>query len=300
MDCALAFLDREGCPPGPGVARLVVAFACQTPVVIEGRDLPGRFDASHTHSPMYQAHPSRVLTELFARRPYQGVSPETAKFLFVGLDANYAADVDQRAIFQALSSYHEDGPTFWREHGVHHPFLLDEYKGAGKRYHRTFAKIGFRPDHADLVSFAELLHVPTVGRSSLVRDDLDSSHLSRLEKAIFTGQARYVFLSAGVVRLMNATGQFPELEKASGPSGSLRTLYKDAEREVFLHLHFSNYGKFEARLQAEARAIAALLAPSDAQHVAQPDAPQHAILAGDLPSSATTDSVLRHRPDSIP
>ena len=213
---------------------------------------------------MYQAHPSQVLTELFARRPYQGVSPKEAQFLFVGLDANYAADAEQRAIFPALVSYHEDGPTFWRKLGVHHPFLLDEYKGGGKRYHRTFAKIGFRPEHADLVSFIELLHVPTVGRSTLVPDDLDSAHLSRLKDAMFTGQARYVFLSASVVRLMNATGQFRELERSSGPTGSLRTLYKDESRTIFLHLHFSNYGRFEAQLQAEARAIAALLPHSGA------------------------------------
>lgn len=184
--------------------------------------------------------------------------------MFVGLDANYAADVDQSATFRALRSYHEDGPTFWRKHGDHHPFLLPEYRGDGRRYHRTFAKIGFRPEHADLVSFVELLHVPTVGRSNLVPDDLDSTHLSRLKDVMFSGQARYVFLSASVVRLMNATGQFPQLEKVNGPSGSLRTLYKDATREIFLHLHFSNYGKFEARLQAEAGAIAALLPPSDA------------------------------------
>lgn len=213
---------------------------------------------------MYQAHPSRVLTELFARRPYQGVPPKTARFLFVGLDANYAADVEQSTIFPALRSYHEDGPTFWRKHGVHHPFLLPEYRGDGRRYHRTFAKIGFRPEHADLVSFIELLHVPTVGRSALVREDLDSSHLTWLEKVIFTGQARYVFLSAGVVRLVNDTGQFRELERPSGWSGSLRTLYEDAARTIFLHLHFANYGKFEAQLQDEARDIAALLPPNDA------------------------------------
>lgn len=212
---------------------------------------------------MYQAHPSRIMTELFARRPYQGVPPETAMFLFVGLDANYATDADQSAISPALRSYYEDGPAFWRKHRVHHPFLLNGYKGNGKRYHRNFARIGFRPDHADLVSFVELLHVPTVGRSTLARDDLDLRHLSRLKDHIFKGQARYVFLSAGVVRLMNATGQFPKLEKASGPSGSLRTLYKDDARTIFLHLHFSNYGKFEVQLQAEARAIAALIPRSD-------------------------------------
>lgn len=208
---------------------------------------------------MYQPHPSRILTELFARRPYQGVPPETAKFLFVGLDANYAADIERSPIFPALLAYHEDGPAFWCKYGVHHPFLLPAYAGDGRRYHRTFAKIGFRPEHANLVSFAELLHVPTVGRSSLIPTDLDSIHLRRLSAAIFAGQAEYIFLSAGVVRLMLATHQFPKLGEPRASSGSLRTLFKDSARTVFLHLHFSNYGKFEAQLQAEARDIGALL-----------------------------------------
>ena len=183
-------------------------------------------------------------------------------FLFVGLDANYAADAERSAIFPALLRYHKDGPGFWRETGVHHPFLLPEYTGDGRRYHRTFAKIGFRPDDADLVSFIELLHVPTVGRNSLISDDLDSAHLNRVRDAVFKGQARYIFLSSGVLRLMKATGQFRELVEASGPSESLRTLYKDSARTIFLHLHFSNYGKFESQLQAEAKAISALIPPS--------------------------------------
>lgn len=45
-------------------------------------------------------------------------------------------------------------------------------------------------------------------------------------------------------------------------SSALRILFKDPDRTVFLHLHFSNYGKFEARLQAEAREIAHLLTAS--------------------------------------
>jgi len=36
-----------------------------------------------------------------------------------------------------------------------------------------------------------------------------------------------------------------------------------ADRTVYLHLHFSNYRKCEARLQAEAKEIAALLEPHD-------------------------------------
>lgn len=208
---------------------------------------------------MFQTHPCRVLSELFARKPYQGAMPESARFLFVGLDANYAADIEHSPIFAKLLAYHEDGPAFWHKHGVHHPFLLPQYAGDGRRYHQSFAKIGFLPEHADLVSFIELLHLPTVGRSSLVPKDLDSTHLRWLRSAVFSGRAKYVFLSAGVVRLMGAMGLFLQLGEARGPSCGLRVLFKDPNRTVFLHLHLSNYGKFEAGLQAEAREITRLL-----------------------------------------
>jgi len=210
---------------------------------------------------MYLAHPSQVLTALFAHRPHQGGAPETARFLFVGLDANDAADIERSPIFPGLLAYYEDGPAFWRRHGVHHPFLLPQYTGDGRRDHRTFARIGFRPEHADLVSFIELLHLPTVGRSTLVPADLDPTHLERLETLIFEGAARFVFLSAGVARLMRATGRFPRLGAAQTSAGAMRILHRDASRTVFLHLHFSNYGKSEAQLRAEAREIAALLEP---------------------------------------
>lgn len=209
---------------------------------------------------MYQPHPSHALCELFARRPFQGASPESARFLFVGLDANYAADIESSPIFPSLLRYHEDGPAFWREHRVHHPFLSPRYAGDGRRYHLTFAKIGFRSSHAELVSFIEMLHVPTVGRSSLVARDLDPVHVGRIRDVIFSGCARYTFLSAGVLRLMRATRLFPQLgDGRRTASETLRVLFADRERTVFLHLHFSNYGKFERQLQAQAREIAALL-----------------------------------------
>ncbi|MGQ0798666.1 MAG: hypothetical protein ACT4NL_00940 [Pseudomarimonas sp.] len=188
-----------------------------------------------------------------------------ARFLFVGLDANYAADIESSATFPELLAYHEDGPSFWRKHGVHHPFLLPNYSGDGRRYHQTFAKIGFLPEHADLVSFAELLHLPTVGRSNLVPKDLDPTHLRQLHTAIFGGQAKYVFLSAGVLRLLTGTNKFPQLGEVRETSGALRILFKSPDRTVFLHLHFSNYGKFEVQLRAEAKAIADLLRCYDDQ-----------------------------------
>ena len=200
---------------------------------------------------MFQPHPSSILNEHFHRKPYQGAHPEEARFLFIGLDANYATDVEGSTIFPKLLQYHEDGPKFWRTNGIHHPFLLPEYKGDGRRYHRTFAKIGFQPKHADLVSFTELLHRPTVGRSSLVAADLDHTHLKAIRRALFEGKAQFTFVSAGVQRLMTESGLFPELSSVQRSFGALRVLHEGDDRAVFLHLHFSNYGKFEKQLHEQ-------------------------------------------------
>lgn len=213
---------------------------------------------------MFQAHPSSELNALFRHRPYQGVEPSSATFLFVGLDANYDAEIDASPSFRNIVEYHQDGVAFWHRHGVHHPFLLPEYRGDGRRYHRTFAKIGFKPEHAELVSFAELLHAPTVGRSKLTVADLDRAHLRKLNAAILHGQAKHVFLPASVVRLMQTSGEFPWLPKTVGASSPLRVLYGDGVRTVYSHLHFSNYGKFQRQLDQEALAIAALM-PAGAQ-----------------------------------
>jgi hypothetical protein len=180
-------------------------------------------------------------------------------FLFIGLDANYSADLEQSSSFRSVLEYHQDGVNFWRSHGVHHPFLLPNYRGDGRRYHTTFARIGFTPVHAHLVSFAELLHVPTVGKSQLTAQDLDASHLSWLNAAILQGSAKHVFVSAGVARLMRESKAFPWLPREVVRSEQLDVFYRDSSRTVYSHLHFSNYGKFQQRLEAEARAIASLL-----------------------------------------
>lgn len=213
---------------------------------------------------MFHPHPSSALNEHFRRRPYQGADPKHARFLFIGLDANYAADVEQSLLFPRLLQYHEDGPKFWRTAGVHHPFLLPQYKGDGRRYHLTFAKIGFQPKHANLVSFTELLDRPTVGRSVLIAEDLDNVHLRQIRRWIFEGSAQFTFVSAGVQRLMTSSDLFPELSMVRRTFGALRVLYEGDDRAVFMHLHFSNYGKFEQQLQSEAKEIARLLLHSDA------------------------------------
>ena len=93
-------------------------------------------------------------------------------FLFVGLDANYSADIENS--LPEVFKYLHSGVDFWRENGVHHPFRLQHYRGSGKKYHDKFAEIGFTPRHAELVSFVELLHVPTTGGRNLKADILGS------------------------------------------------------------------------------------------------------------------------------
>jgi hypothetical protein len=187
---------------------------------------------------MYEIHPSRELNASFARRPYQGVEPSSAAYLFIGLDANYDPNIERKAIFPRVLEYHEDGVAFWRRHGVHHPFLLPEYKGDGRRYHKTFARIGFAPKHAALVSFAELLHVPTVGRSRLTPADLDSSHLKMLSSAMLGGKRKHIFVSAGVACLMPPQGiSWLKGRRFRPTAGS----YSGADRTVLASC-FSNYG----------------------------------------------------------
>lgn len=124
---------------------------------------------------------------------------------------------------------------------------------------RNFAKIGFTPADASSVSFIELLDVPTVGRSRLEPRDLDERHLGRINALVTGGEPRYVFVSAGVVRLMLASRAFSWLKPQIRPQAVLPLLYSCGGTRVHLHLHFSNYGKFQAQLEREAIEIARLI-----------------------------------------
>lgn len=116
---------------------------------------------------MYLSHPNDKLHQLFSLKPYQGADPAAATFLFFGLDANYDPEIGDKACFSEVVSYLEDGVRYWKERGFHHPFRHPEYKGDGALYHRRFAEIGFTKEHAEQVSFVELIDVPTSGRSKL-------------------------------------------------------------------------------------------------------------------------------------
>ena len=209
---------------------------------------------------MYYSHPSQILVDLFKKKPFQGITPENAKFLFIGLDANYSENIESEVIFPKIKEYHEDGELFWKRYGVHHPFLLPEYFGGGRFYHKSFSCIGFTEEHADMVSFVELLHLPTTGRSKLTATDLDAEHLRKLSAWIIEGTAEHIFVSSGVIRLMKATKLFTWLpSKPVGAAGVLKVLFQSPRKNIYQHLHFSNYGKFEQQKQKEAEAISHLL-----------------------------------------
>ena len=209
---------------------------------------------------MFQRHPSKKLNELFQEKPFQGVSPETAKFLFIGLDANYAENIESQNIFNKVIEYHSDGVSFWQKYEVHHPFLLDEYKGDGRKYHKNFARIGFQEKDADLISFIEIIPFPTVGRNKLSVDDLSKDHLSKVNDWIINNSAKYIFISSGVANLMRKSKQFSWLpEKPKEFSESLRIFWQKENKTVYSHLHFSNYGKFEKQMLSEAQAIKELI-----------------------------------------
>lgn len=196
---------------------------------------------------MYQQHPCEKLNALFAKRPYQGASPDVARFIFVGLDANFDLEIESSEIFPEVCSYLEDGVGFWGQYGIHHPFLLPGYRGDGARYHRQFAKIGLDAQRAQEISFIELIDTPTMGRSNLNKDDLMQCqhHLERLEIWFKGGHKKYAFISPNVRRLMGSTPYFHWL--SSEPVSSFESIpiyHQSTDLTVLSPYHFSCYGKY--------------------------------------------------------
>ena len=193
---------------------------------------------------MYFPHQNNKLHELFSDKPYQGADPVKAQFLFFGLDANYAPEVRDKPIFSEIVTYLEDGVEYWRQRGYHHPFRHPDYRGDGALYHKQFAEIGFTKQHAELVSFVELIDVPTSGRSKLQPDDLKPSHLDRLRAWVLDGRASYIFIPPGVSRLLRRTTQFSWLpDKPISHDGSLPVLFRSNNKTVYAPFHLSCIGK---------------------------------------------------------
>lgn len=206
----------------------------------------------------YELHPSRRLVDLFREKPWQGCDPAAAKFLFVGLDANYAADIERS--LPEVFDYHSCGVSFWKKHGVHHPLLLPHYHGSGKKYHKSFSHIGFTPIHAGMVSFVELLHLPTVGVNKLSPQDLSPKHLDQLANLFENGGPDRVFMSSGVANLLRQTGCFPWLPRQPKNFGALGVLRERQGQTIYQMYHLSCYGWQSTVLEQQLNQIRGLLA----------------------------------------
>ena len=147
----------------------------------------------------FDKHPSVQLVRAF--KGYQGQEPGAARYLFMGLDANFSATIEHSPIFPEVLQYLSDGVGYWKEKRRHHPFLSPSYgKGSGYRYHYQFSKIGLTPVYADKVSFVELLNCPTYGKTNEKRfmELIDVEYLRRLDALIeSTKHAKSVFIARG-------------------------------------------------------------------------------------------------------
>ncbi len=120
----------------------------------------------NAHEPIFGEHTSETLHRLYHDKPWQGQDPEQAKILFLSLDANWDYDIELSPVFPQVQEYLKDGVKFWEKYGIHHPMLLNGYKGSGKKFHLSFARLGITPDNAKHISFIELFGKPTYGNSS--------------------------------------------------------------------------------------------------------------------------------------
>lgn len=209
---------------------------------------------------MYYPHPNEELNNAFSRKPYQGVAPEVAKYLFIGLDANYDKEIHENEAYAEVIEYLQNGVTFWEKYGVHHPFLLPTYKGDGQFYHKSFSRIGFERRHAKDVSFIELVDRPSYGKSSLDVDDLNMNHLVRIKNVLESGVVEYAFIPTSVGSLMKKSGVFPWMPSRPKVTDTSLKLWKTVGTTKLLwHYHFSVYGKFEATKSAQLEEIGRLL-----------------------------------------
>jgi hypothetical protein len=198
-------------------------------------------------------HPSLALQQLYRNRYWQGQDPEKAKILFLSIDANWDFNIEQKnpAFFERIKEYLQDGVSFWKKEGFHHPFLLPEYgRGDGWRFHRNFAKLGLDSSYANCISFIELLDVPTYGMST-ARENLtafkslvNERHLERLSRFIFDGRPKLVFIPKITYRFLKEWNEaqrwFPFGLRPESISGErFINLHNEKDQFVFVCNHFS-------------------------------------------------------------
>jgi len=167
-------------------------------------------------------HPSEQLQALFRKRPYQGQNPDSAKYLFLSLDANLSKEIKEGSDgFQEFQAYLGDGVEWWekalnsRTDAPHTPLLVlklqREFGDDGIRFHQKFRQLFDQlrevPDLPQKVSFIELLPYLTYGRTSRCRSwyfqEIKScvDHLGWVDRLI-TKEGKLVFAAVGVFRIL--------------------------------------------------------------------------------------------------
>lgn len=195
---------------------------------------------------MYGLHPSKELVTLFRKAPFQGTHPRDSKIIFFGIDANYSELFVGHPFFRKIIEYQRDAGVFWRTHGRHHPFLLEEYpfkkNTGGVPYHRNFAKLKLSAKYAWYISFTELLDVPTTGNSTDKGfwELFNPDHAAWIDSILSEGTRKIVFLPNDVIKKMRKIKKkwdhftwLPNEDVAQGKLCSIR------DTEIYKISHFS-------------------------------------------------------------
>lgn len=204
---------------------------------------------SKTKKMKYGKHPSSKLQKLYESNPHQGANPKDAEFIFIGRDANWDINIESSKNFDDIVYYLTDSVTFWKTKNVHHPFLLNNYKGDGYKYHQSFSKIGLDSSYASKVSFLELLSIPTVGGASKKRKLFEEYLLSKqnLEHLKFldtllNDKSKKFFLAYGLINDLKLIaekttlfGQFKFIDKKQMNKNTL-----NKKGNIYIHTHFSD------------------------------------------------------------
>jgi len=197
----------------------------------------------------FEKHPSKLLNDLYLKKNYQGANPINAKVLFVGRDPNWAIDVETQEMFTSVSEYLNDGITFWKKNNIHHPFLLPNYKGDGKRYHRIFSKLKIESRFSSNISFVELVGFPTTGmaktNNKIYREFLllesNRNNLLELDK-LLNHSDKKIFIAWGLMDdfkfLYNKTGLFKKFAELLKSEMNINDL--NQSDNIYIHRHFSD------------------------------------------------------------
>lgn len=137
---------------------------------------------------VFKKHTSEKIQEIFTLHPFQIQTPEKARIIFLGLDANFDSDIETNPLFGEFIDYLKDGIKYWKREKIHTPMLKTNYSGSGKKYHKNFQKLGFGPENAEDICFLELLNVCTCGNSTenkesfrkLLLSESNQLHLQRI------------------------------------------------------------------------------------------------------------------------